>query len=97
MSNKRQCHRRHRPRHAIGTRELALHSGADLAGFPPLIRMARCVTGKVGYFAAADAELYLAGIDRDDPRRREQRVYHCRLCDGWHLTSQTLRTPETAP
>jgi len=25
---------------------------------------------------------------RFSPRRREQRVYHCRGCDGYHLTSQ---------
>jgi hypothetical protein len=22
------------------------------------------------------------------PQRHERRVYHCPLCDGWHLTSQ---------
>ncbi|MCX4095308.1 hypothetical protein [Nocardia sp. alder85J] len=84
----RQCYRQYRPRQAAVRRELTLHSGADLAGLPPLIRIARCITGKVQYFTAADAELALAGIDHSDPRRREQRVYRCPDCQGWHLTSQ---------
>ncbi|WP_054816423.1 hypothetical protein [Nocardia arizonensis] len=90
----RKC-RQYRPRQAAVRRELTLHSGADLACFPPLIRIARCATGKVQYFAAADAELALAGIDRSDPRRREQRVYHCPVCEGWHLTSQDPRIPKS--
>lgn len=95
MSNNRQF-RQCRPRRAAIQRELPLRSGADLAGYPPLIRMARCGTGKVQYFARADAELALVGIDRTDPKRHEQRVYHCPVCDGWHLTSQDRRTTESA-
>lgn len=71
---------------------LTLRHGDDLAALPPLIRVARCVSGKVKYFTFADADLALAGIDNRDRDRRESRVYACPLCAGWHLTSQPLRT-----
>lgn len=87
MSNHRES-RQCRSRRVAVRRELTLRSGVDLIGYPPLIRMARCSTGKVQYFARVDAELALASIDRTNPTRREQRVYHCPVCDGWHLTSQ---------
>ncbi len=93
MSNNRRF-RHCRPRQAATHREFTLRSGGDLAGRPPMIRMARCCTGKVQYFAQTDAELALAGIDRTDPRRHEQRAYRCPSCDGWHLTSRNRRTPE---
>ncbi|MEU6831035.1 hypothetical protein ABZ894_20490 [Nocardia beijingensis] len=91
-------HRHHR-RHCHGTRrrpgrhvELTLRHGDDLAALPPLIRLARCESGKLRYFSFADADLALAGIDRTKPGRQESRVYACPLCGGWHLTSQPLRT-----
>lgn len=95
-------HRTHRPcrqyppRLAAVRRKLDLHTGADLAQLPPLIRSARCVSGKLTYFTFADADLALAGIDTSNPSRREQRVYLCPQCQGWHLTSQERRCRATA-
>ena len=83
--------RRYRPRLAAVRRELTWHTGRDLADLPPLVRVARCGSGKLKYFSCADADLALAGIDTTDPQRREQRVHLCRLCQGWHLTSQAER------
>ncbi|QDP83274.1 hypothetical protein FOH10_07390 [Nocardia otitidiscaviarum] len=60
---------------------------------PPLPRRSHCEsTGKIRYFDPETAELALAGIDHRDPRRREQRTYHCPSCGGWHLTSQPRRS-----
>lgn len=89
----RQCrgHSR-RPRRAERHRELTLRHGDELAKLPPLVRVARCQSGKLTYFSFEEADLALAGMDRDDPRRREQRVYLCPICRGWHLTSQQLRS-----
>ena len=80
--------RQYPPRLAAVRRKLDLHTGADVAQLPPLVRIARCGSGKLKYFNFADADLALAGIDTSDPNRREQRVYPCPLCQGWHLTSQ---------
>lgn len=76
------------PRLAAVRRKLDLHTGADLAKLPPLVRIGRCESGKLKYFTFADADLALAGIDTSNLNRREQRVYPCPLCQGWHLTSQ---------
>lgn len=51
----------------------------------------RCTTGKQRYRDRVAALLVLSGIDNINPKRREQRVYRCQLCRGWHLTSQTKR------
>ncbi|VFA96622.1 hypothetical protein [Nocardia cyriacigeorgica] len=88
---RRQC-RSHRPHRVRRHRELTLRHGDDLSTLPPLIRVARCASGKLTYFSFDDADLALTGIDRDNPRRREQRVYLCPICRGWHLTSQELRS-----
>lgn len=96
-------HRTHRPcrqyppRLAAVRRKLDLHTGADLAQLPPLVRIARCGSGKLKYFSFADADIALAGIDASNPNRREQRVYPCPLCQGWHLTSQDRRGRAAAP
>ncbi|TLF57848.1 hypothetical protein [Nocardia cyriacigeorgica] len=86
---------------ARGHRPLRLRHGNDLRELPPLPRRSRCeATGKIRYFDPETAELVLAGIDHTDPRRREQRTYHCSRCGGWHLTSQPPRndpTPGTGP
>lgn len=58
---------------------------------PPIVRVMRCSSGKLGYFVREDAELALAGIDQHQARRRERRVYQCSMCGGWHLTSQPRR------
>lgn len=93
---------RHPRRHCHGPRkagrhvELRLRHGDDLAALPPLIRLARCRTGKLRYFSFADADLALAGVDRSRSHRRENRVYACSLCGGWHLTSQPLRAAGAA-
>lgn len=83
--------RQYPPRLAAVRRKLDLHTGADLAQLQPLVRIARCGSGKLKYFTFADADLALAGIDTANPDRREQRVYPCPLCRGWHLTSQDRR------
>ena len=74
-------------------RELTLKHGDDLESLPPLIRMSRCECGKITYFSYQDAELALTGMNRDNPRRKECRVYACPTCGGWHLTSQEQRAP----
>ncbi|WP_146089005.1 hypothetical protein [Nocardia cyriacigeorgica] len=81
-----------RPRRTERHRELTVRHGAELSELPPLVRVARCRSGKLTYFSFDDADLALAGMDRNDPRRREQRVYLCPICRGWHLTSQELRS-----
>ena len=53
-------------------------------------------TGKRRFRSAAAAGIALetARTHAADPtdaraeRRRERRIYHCRQCDGWHLSSQ---------
>lgn len=85
---------------ARGHRPLRLRHGDDLRSLPPLPRCGRCAaTGKIRYFDAETAELVLAGIDHDNPRRREQRAYRCPECAGWHLTSQARNAgdPTTGP
>ncbi|MCX0274235.1 hypothetical protein NLM24_26800 [Nocardia zapadnayensis] len=86
---------------ARGHRPLRIRHGDDLRGLPPLPRRSRCVeTGKIRYFDPETAELILAGLDSDNPRRREQRAYRCPKCAGWHLTSQPRNSgndPATGP
>lgn len=86
---------------ARGHRPLRLRHGDDLHCLPPLPRRSRCAdTGKVRYFDPETAELVLAGLDHDNPRRREQRAYRCPKCAGWHLTSQPRNSgnnPATGP
>lgn len=89
-ARRRLAARSHRP--------LRLRHGNDLRELPPLPRRSRCeATGKIRYFDPETAELVLAGIDHTDPRRREQRTYHCSRCGGWHLTSQPPRNAPPAP
>jgi hypothetical protein len=54
------------------------------------------VSGKLKYFSCQDADLALAAIPRDNPNRRECRVYACPMCGGWHLTSQEQRNRRSA-
>lgn len=85
---------------ARGHRPLRLRHGDDLRSLPPLPRRGRCTaTGKIRYFEHETAELLLAGIDHDNPRRREQRAYRCAECAGRHLTSQArnVSNPATGP
>ncbi|WP_459545177.1 hypothetical protein [Nocardia sp. X0981] len=85
---------------ARGHRPLRLRHGDDLRSLPSLPRRSRCAaTGKIRYFDPETAELVLAGIDHDNPRRREQRAYRCPECAGWHLTSQARNdsNPATGP
>ncbi|RBO92485.1 hypothetical protein DFR74_103128 [Nocardia puris] len=70
---------------------LLVRSGAELRKTRARIPATRCIGGgKRRYFTRGDAELVLASLDRDDPRRRERRAYRCPMCHGWHLTSRTL-------
>ena len=53
----------------------------------------RCV--KTRYRTRVDALMALASIQAtDNPRRwkHERRVYECRRCRGWHLTSEPEMT-----
>lgn len=55
-----------------------------------LIDMARtCPTRKRRYRDKLSAQLALLHTSRNpnNRRRQEERVYHCHLCNGWHLTS----------
>lgn len=75
-------------------RPLTLRTGADLQNLPPLVPLSRCPGGgKLRYSSIDDATAALANIDHHNPRRREQRVYLCPFCHGWHLTSQPPRRP----
>jgi hypothetical protein len=55
-----------------------------------------CQTGKVRYRdeQAARVVLVVARFRRAVGRnnRREDRVYRCQFCRGWHLTSTPMRT-----
>lgn len=47
------------------------------------------VTKKIKYRDEIAALLSLATLRReDDPNHTEQRMYRCKWCKGWHLTSQ---------
>jgi hypothetical protein len=61
-----------------------------------------CACGKLRYVTKADAKKRLkqaqkarrSGLSRAQPapgKTPERSVYFCRLCDGWHLTSQEPR------
>jgi hypothetical protein len=50
-----------------------------------------CSTGKRRYHSELDAKLALASAMRRD--KGERRVYHHPLCGGWHITSQSKKTP----
>ncbi|WP_216917910.1 hypothetical protein [Nocardia noduli] len=81
-------------RRRLGARDhrpFRFRDGDDLRELPPLPRGDSCVTGKVRYLDSESAEMVLSGIDRSDPRRREQRTYLCPSCTGWHLTSQAFK------
>lgn len=54
----------------------------------------KCKSGKAKrYESRDDAEAELLRIlPNGNPLRRERRVYACRLCHGWHLTSQVKRS-----
>lgn len=50
---------------------------------------------KRSYVSKVDAMMALASIQHRDNQRRKKsecRVYFCRSCKGWHLTSAPLRT-----
>ncbi|CAM2852393.1 hypothetical protein [Skermania piniformis] len=87
----RRCGRRRQYVNPRRHTPLELRCGDDLAGLPPLPRIAACTTGKLAYADRDTAEATLASMDRRDQRRREQRVYKCPFCGGWHLTSQPYR------
>jgi hypothetical protein len=63
-------------------------------------------TGKVRFRERKDVKLALRQADRHrssarlnevDCRRRETHGYMCSDCDGWHLTSQTVRLVTAVP
>ena len=48
-----------------------------------------CPTGKMPYRSRLRALIALCKIQwQDDPAHQEKRVYQCRRCGYWHLTSQ---------
>lgn len=54
-------------------------------------------TGKVRYRTRAAALIGLGetqqAAEEGDHRRREERAYHCKQCDGFHLTSKPFDPP----
>lgn len=55
-----------------------------------------CECGKVRFEVRAHAQEQLNRMPRDDPRRREVRVYRCRF-GGWHLTSHESNDHNSRP
>lgn len=56
--------------------------------------MSACLTGKRRYPTKLDAKIALADIlRRDRKQRREQRIYRCPSCNGFHLTSKGTPRP----
>lgn len=56
--------------------------------------MNACLTGKRWYRTRLDAKTARADILRHDRKqRREQRIYRCGSCNGWHLTSKGTPRP----
>ena len=59
-----------------------------------------CPTGKVCYTDKIKALLAVVKIESVGPQEPgghlPKRVYRCRYCNYYHLTSQTQRSPETA-
>jgi hypothetical protein len=47
-----------------------------------------CRTGKRQFDTEENALIELASINRENPKRKEIRAYHCSFCHEWHLTSQ---------
>ncbi|ROR93071.1 hypothetical protein EDD28_0029 [Salana multivorans] len=55
-------------------------------------------TGKRSFFSDRDARKALgrAQAKREKWQRTETRYYHCRDCDGYHLTSQSRQEHDAA-
>lgn len=50
-------------------------------------------TGKVRFRDKLDAEIFLSiATSKNSNRRQETRVYFCKHCSGYHVTSQSMRT-----
>jgi hypothetical protein len=68
--------------------------GGSRRSKPKTVRKDRCgPSGKLRYRTRNAALLALAAtiaarLLPHGTRRRERRVYHCILCNGWHLTSK---------
>ena len=61
--------------------------------------MSACPTKKIRHSSEQKAKAALTGaraaaVLRSGPGRKEQRVYACHLCRGWHLTSQPEGIPK---
>lgn len=59
----------------------------------------RCATGKLRYGTEQEARMALTdakirGALGQVRRRREERVYRCPTCSGFHLTSMTRQLPQ---
>ena len=47
---------------------------------------------KVRHLSEESARIALAGLrETKKSKRKESRVYFCNFCQGWHVTSKTLR------
>lgn len=55
--------------------------------------MNACLTGKRRYTTRRDAKIALADILRRHRAHREQRIYRCPSCNGFHLTSKGTPRP----
>ena len=60
-----------------------------------------CPTGKHRFHTEHLAQVALVEAvmkhNRGNAKRRECRHYHCKQCNGWHLTSRPALRPVTAP
>lgn len=66
-----------------------------------MTRKRRCPTGWLRFSDELDARIALTNslakqALRKATRRREQRIYFCQMCRGWHLTTQDKRRPGEA-
>lgn len=61
--------------------------------------MGKLCPDKVRYRDQLGAELALMRIRRKAERKKREktpvRVYECKICNGWHTTSQEQKTPKT--
>lgn len=54
----------------------------------------KCISGKIGFLSETAAQIRAGEILNEENNREKLnflRVYHCKLCDFYHLTSQEFR------
>lgn len=51
------------------------------------IEFLKCPSGKMKFVCSGDARKYLKGGFRKNKPSGKGYVYHCPMCDAWHITS----------